>query len=127
PLGPQLACIFDELVTKRVFADRRLGLAEENDDVMLLIRIGPKKKPIARRLDVLNEAFLHLDLVNVEEIRGLELGNDMHFKFGQQIKPGIQGHMTHSWPYRDEPRVDEFQILGHCHPRFPPEYSSRGA
>src|SRR5262249_9227693 len=62
-LDLQLARILNQLLAEGEFADRRLGLAQEHDDIVLVSRISPEKKPITRILDLLNASFLDLDVI----------------------------------------------------------------
>ena len=56
---------------------RRLGLAEKYQQVVLLIRVDPDERAIARPSTGLDNAVLDLDLVDVEEVVGLELGDQL--------------------------------------------------
>jgi len=69
-------------LTEQQLAQGRLGLAEENHDIVLPIGVVPDKEPIARAAARLNDPFLDVDMVHVEEFLHFIFGDDVHAEFG---------------------------------------------
>ena len=59
------------------------------------------------------QAALDLDVVDVEQLAGLELGEQVHAELGQQVVAGVEGHVPHPRPDGHQPRVGEGQFGGH--------------
>ena len=112
-LDAEFAGVIDQLLTEGVPADRRLGLAEKNHDIVLLARVGPEEKAIARLTDGLDQPLLHLDVIDIKEIRHLELGDYVHVELHQKIVAGIECDLPHTGPDGDQPGMVKFRFL--CH------------
>ncbi len=68
PFDSQLLRIFHQLAAEKIFAERRLGLAEKDYDVVLVVGVGPKKEAIARPAARLNDSVFDFDVIHVEQI-----------------------------------------------------------
>jgi len=108
----------DQILTETILAKRRLGLAEEDDQIVLLIRVGPGEKTIARPIPRRDHTLLDLDVLHIKKVGRFVLSDRVHRQFGQQIKAGVESDMTHAGPDSDQPRIFEFQFLGHGNRRF---------
>src|SRR5262245_45091220 len=52
----------DKLFAERIAADRRLGLAEKHDEIVLLFGIGPDEKAVAWPAGGFDQAFFYFDM-----------------------------------------------------------------
>ena len=68
---------------------RRLRLAQEDDQVVLLLGVFPDERAVARPPAGLDDPFLHLDLIDVEQFVRFELGDQVHVELRQQVDSGV--------------------------------------
>src|SRR3990170_8770199 len=66
PLHAQLLCKRDQFAAESVLAERRLGFADEYDDVPLVLGIVPDKEPAPRQAAGTDEAAFDFDVIQFE-------------------------------------------------------------
>lgn len=105
--------VLDERPAEGVFAHGGLRLPDEDDQVVTAARVAPGEEPAARKPARPDEPVLDLDVLDVEDLSGRELGEQMHAELGHQVVAGADGHVPHPRPGRNQPGPVQFQLLRH--------------
>jgi hypothetical protein len=75
--------------------------------------VSPQKEAILRASSRLNDALLHLDLIDVEKLAGFEFGKRLHLHFGHQVDAGAGSHVSHTGPDGNKPRMIKSRCYRH--------------
>jgi hypothetical protein len=82
-----------------IFADRRLSLPEKDCQVVQPLGVAPRKQPIAWAPFPLNDPAFTSTWSTSKKVPRLELGDELHVQFGQQINPSVEGYISHARPF----------------------------
>ena len=109
----ELAGGADEIGAELGAAGRWLGLAEENDEIALFVRIAPQEQAAAWQARGDDEPVLHFHLGVFKEAGGREFQQQVHAELGHEVVTCGDGDAAHAGPDGHQPRIMKFLMIVH--------------
>src|SRR6185312_521107 len=94
-----------QALAQRQLARRRLGLAEEDDDLALAVGVAPQEQAAARQARGVQESAADLHALELEEAPRAELGDLVHAGLEQQIERGRRTQLAEPRTSGPEPAL----------------------
>lgn len=105
--------VIEHALGELVAAGGGLGFADEDEQVVLSLRVAPLEKQVVRQACGLGQAVADFDGLELEIAGGVEFPDAAGAQLLEEVAPGHPSDGTHARPDRHQPRVSQIRCLGH--------------